>query len=68
VIKKITLGIGGMHCTHCAGRVKTALLALSGVKSVDVNLETKAVTITSKAALDRAQLVNAIESLGYSVL
>jgi copper chaperone CopZ len=62
-----TIFVDGMHCAHCAGRVKTALLALNGVKSVDVNLETKAVTITSKTALDPATLSSTISTLGYTM-
>lgn len=59
--------VNGMHCNHCAMRVKDALTKIKGVKKVDVNLETGMVRITSKIALIPAQLSPVISNLGYTI-
>lgn len=57
--------VGGMTCNHCKMRVEKALQAVSGVQSVDVNIDAKEVVVTGDA--DRKQLVMAIQMAGYSV-
>ena len=61
------IGVEGMHCGGCANRVKNALSALKGVKSVDVSLENKMATVISKQALNESEIKQAIEDLGFSV-
>lgn len=57
--------IEGMMCTHCSGRVESALNALPGVKA-EVNLEKKTATVTGKA--DEIALRKAVEDAGYTVV
>ena len=61
------IGVEGMHCGGCANRVKIALSALKGVKSVDVSLENKMATIISKHQIDENIIKQTIEDLGFSV-
>lgn len=56
--------VAGMHCAHCERAVKEEVGAVPGVASVDVDLETKLVTVTG-ASLDDAALRTAIEEAGY---
>lgn len=59
----IELKIEGMMCEHCAGRVKAALEAVDGVKTVEVSLKRKTATVSGSA--DYAALVAAVEAAGY---
>jgi copper chaperone len=56
--------VAGMHCGHCERAVRAEVAAVPGVASVDVDLETKLVTITGDS-LDDAVLRAAIEEAGY---
>lgn len=56
--------VAGMHCGHCERAVKDEVAAVPGVASVDVDLETKLVTVTGDS-LDDAALRAAIEEAGY---
>lgn len=59
----IELKIEGMMCEHCVGRVKAALEAVDGVKTVEVSLKRKTATVSG--ATDYAALVAAVENAGY---
>ena len=53
-----------MSCSHCEHAVSSELLAVQGVRSVDVDLETKLVVVRG-ATLDDEALRAAIEEAGY---
>jgi len=63
--KRLTLGIDGMSCASCVGRVEAALSAVDGIGNVSVNLasETAELQVQNLAALHRA--VQTLETLGY---
>lgn len=63
-----TLKIKGMMCSHCTGRVETALNAIDGV-SATVNLDEggKAVVTLSKEVADEV-LVSTVTQAGYEVV
>lgn len=58
--------VPGMHCGHCQAAVKEELEAVAGVKSVEVDLDSKLVTVTGDA-LDDLVLRAAIGEAGYEV-
>jgi copper chaperone len=60
----VTYSVPAMHCGHCERAVKDELAAVSGVTDVDVDLETKLVTVTGES-LDDGALRAAIEEAGY---
>ncbi len=62
----LTLNVPGMTCGHCEAAVKNEVGHVPGVSSVDVDLESKDVTITG-TDLDRAAIVAAIDEAGYDV-
>lgn len=59
-----TYTVPGIHCGHCSKSVTEELTAVEGVESVDVDLETKRVTVVG-AGLDDTRLRAAIDEAGY---
>jgi len=59
-----TYSVPGMHCGHCKDAVTREVTAVGGVEAVDVDLETKLVTVHGDR-LDDAALVAAIDEAGY---
>ncbi|NNF73035.1 MAG: copper-translocating P-type ATPase, partial [Rhodobacteraceae bacterium] len=62
---QVTLGIEGMTCASCVGRVEKSLSALEGISDVSVNLasESARLSINDPAGLQEA--AQALETLGY---
>ena len=60
--------VQGMTCGHCVASVTEELTELSGVDSVDVELETGRVTITSSTELQRADVEAAVSEAGYALV
>lgn len=56
--------VPGMHCGHCKAAVTDELGGVAGVDRVDVDLETKLVTVRGDG-LDDAALIAAIDEAGY---
>jgi copper ion binding protein len=64
----VVLNVDGMSCVHCENRVKKAVGALNGVKTVEVNLSEKTVSVTfDSAVLQEDQIREAIDGQGYIV-
>jgi copper chaperone CopZ len=63
-MQTIHLTIPGMHCASCAALIKDVSADFPAIQSVDVNLQTKTVTLECQPELDVAALSTAIESLG----
>jgi copper chaperone CopZ len=61
-----TYTVPGMHCGHCKAAVSEELSAVPGVANVEVDLDTKLVTVTGEA-LDDTALRAAIDEAGYEV-
>ena len=64
--KEIRLTVPGMSCGHCRAAVAEEVSGVHGVENVDVNLETKVVTVKGED-LDPNPLRAAVESAGYEV-
>lgn len=62
----ITYTVPGMSCGHCRSAVTEEVTHVEGVVDVDVDLETKRVTISGRE-LDDAKLRAAIDEAGYEV-
>jgi len=63
---EMTLTIQGMNCASCVGRVETALKAVPGVNTANVNLATGRASVSFvKGALTAAALEQAVKSAGY---
>jgi len=64
---KKQLSIEGMSCANCAKHVTSALSAVPGVESVNVDLATKSAVVEGDA-LEDAPLKAAVEEAGYEVV
>jgi len=62
-----TWTVAGMTCGHCVASVSEEIAEIDGVESVDVVLETGAVTVTSTTPLDRAAVEAAVDEAGYAL-
>ena len=65
-IQQLILSVPGMSCGHCEAAVKREVGAVAGVAAVDVDLDSKLVTVHGEA-LDRDEIVTAIDEAGYDV-
>jgi copper chaperone len=59
--------VTGMTCEHCAASVTKEISQIDGVTRVEVDLPTGAVTVSSTAPVDDAQIRTAVEEAGYQV-
>ncbi|KPF42727.1 copper-transporting ATPase [beta proteobacterium AAP121] len=69
-LSTLTLGVEGMSCASCVGRVEKALAPLPGVLAVSVNLASETATVTLAAgpdAANRGALAAALKKAGYSL-
>jgi copper chaperone CopZ len=64
VSETITYTVPAIHCAHCAMSIREEVSEVDGVEEVDVDLETKVVTIHG-SPLDDSALRAAIEEAGY---
>jgi copper chaperone CopZ len=62
----ITYEVPGVHCAHCEAAITQEVGGVEGVDQVEVDLDTKKVTI-SGSALDDSRLRAAIDEAGYDV-
>ena len=62
-----TFHVSGMSCGHCAQTVTRELERLDGVRTVNVDLATGVVTVSSDAPLDDALVRAAVDEAGYEV-
>ena len=63
-----TYTVTGMTCEHCVASVTEEITELPGVQTVDVDLPTGAVTVTSDQPLDESQVRGAVEEAGYQLV
>ena len=63
-----TINIKGMMCPHCSGRVREALLAVSGVTDADVSHERGNAIVTHDDRVEEKMLVDAVTAAGYEVV
>ncbi|MFY1683695.1 heavy-metal-associated domain-containing protein [Micromonospora sp. WMMD730] len=62
-----TYQVRGMTCGHCAQSVTSELTALSGVQTVEVDVEAGRVTIRSVEALPLAEVQRAVDEAGFEL-
>lgn len=62
-----TFTVAGMSCAHCQRTVTAAISSVPGIESVAVDLASGTVTVCVGRAVDRADIVAAIERAGYAV-
>jgi copper chaperone CopZ len=60
----VTYHVPKIHCAHCGASIKEEVSEVAGVASVEVDVDTKVVTIRGES-LDDTALRVAIEEAGY---
>jgi copper chaperone len=63
----ITFLVEGMSCGHCKVAISDEVGQVSGVESVEVDLETKHVQVRG-TDVDEAAVVDAIDEAGYEAV
>lgn len=62
----VSFSVPGVSCGHCRSAIENEVSALSGVESVEVDLDAKIVTVRGEP-LDEQAIVAAIDEAGYEV-
>lgn len=62
----LTYNVPGVSCAHCQAAITEEVSTVTGVESVDVDLDTKIVTVTGDP-LDEQAIIAAIDEAGYEV-
>ena len=63
-----TFQVAGMTCDHCVHAVTTEVGKLAGVQSVNVDLPTGAVEVTTEQPVDRGDVAAAVDEAGYTLV
>ena len=62
-----TYQVEGMTCGHCVSSVTAEVSKVPGVSGVQVDLASKAVTVTHEAPLDDVLVAAAVDEAGYEL-
>lgn len=62
-----TYTVTGMTCEHCVKAVTAELSGIAGVSTVDVDLASGKVTVTSQSPLDDKAVAEAVDEAGYDL-
>ena len=62
----ITYSVPDVSCGHCRTAITNEISPLSGVETVEVDLDAKTVTVTGEP-LDEQAIIVAIDEAGYEV-
>lgn len=62
-----TVNVSGMTCSHCVAAVTDEVSKIDGITSVDVDLDSGNVEVSSDRDVDAADIAAAVEEAGYHV-
>ncbi len=62
-----TVTVVGMSCERCVSAIRAEIGRIDGVRDVDVDLDSGAVTVTSDNPVHDATLRDAVEEAGYEL-
>jgi Cu2+-exporting ATPase len=62
---QIALSLPGIHCSGCISRIEQGLARVAGVRAARVNLTLKRAQIDTDPGMTAAEMVAAVEALGY---
>jgi copper chaperone len=66
-IETLTYRVDGMTCDHCKAAVSGEVAKVTGVQTVDVELDTKLVRVSGNG-VDHDAVVAAIDEAGYDAV
>ncbi len=61
------LRIEDMHCEHCASNIERYLRSQPNIEAAEINYEERSGEIEAPANVDLAELIEAIDAMGYQV-
>lgn len=64
---RTTVTVVGMTCGHCTSSVQEEVGEVAGVRSVEVDLASGAVTVTADREIGRPEIEAAVVEAGYSL-
>jgi copper ion binding protein len=59
--------VTGMTCRHCAMSVTEEVGEIAGVRTVDVHLESGAVTVLADREVGRSEIADALDAAGFGL-
>lgn len=59
--------VQGMTCGHCVASVREEVGGIAGVRDVQVDLDSGALTVTSDLPVDDERVRSAVEEAGYAL-
>lgn len=62
-----TFKVPDVSCEHCVNAIKSEMLKVDGVYTVDVNLDSKDVTVGHDAVVNTGAMRQAIQDAGYAI-
>lgn len=62
----LNLDVTGMSCNNCVKHVTQALMSISGIEEVNIDLPTGRVTVEGEIPSDHSVLIDALSEEGYS--
>jgi copper chaperone len=65
-MEEITYSVPDVSCAHCQAAITSEVSTITGVESVNVDLDAKTVTVVGEP-LDEQAIVAAIDEAGYEV-
>ena len=63
-----TFLVPGLTCGPCKGAVTDELSKINGLTNIDVDLDTKKVTIESEAVVEWQVIVDAVDEAGFEAV
>ena len=63
-----TFQVAGLTCDHCRRAVTEEISRIPGIKGVTVDLATGSVTVTATQPVDRADIADAVDEAGYTLI
>ena len=65
-MNSIILSSPNISCQHCAGNIKKTLSQFNEIEDIEIDINTKRVTITLKEDIDNDEILSAMEHAGYT--
>ena len=66
-MKETIINVKGMVCEGCENRVKNALGEIKGIEKVEANFKTGIVKILANEDIERKNMEEVIEDIGFEV-
>ena len=66
IVDVVTYSVPDVHCAHCSAAITAEVSRVAGVRSVDLDLEGKVVSVQG-AGMNDAEIRSAIAEAGYEV-